>query len=104
VDGLVVGFLGLDINNEEAELEPVVVSKDWRGQGIGRMLVEKAIDEAGKKVKYINVMPVARNANAVKFFYESGFKNIGQIQLFMNLSERWTPKLKVKLHECEFRY
>jgi N-acetylglutamate synthase-like GNAT family acetyltransferase len=104
VAGLVVGFFGLEIKNEEAELEPIVVSKDWRRHGMGRMLVEKALDEAGGKVKYINVMPVARNADAVQFFYEMGFKNIGQIQLFINLSEKWNPKLKVKLHDCEFSY
>ncbi len=103
-DYTVVGLVGLELGKEEAELEPVVVSKAWRGQGIGRLLVEKAIDEARKKgAKYLNVMPVARNANAIEFFHELGFKNLGQIQLFIDFSaKKW--KYSLRLHDRKFCY
>ena len=45
--GSVVGFVGLVIRGRQAEIEPVVVSFDVRGQGIGRSLVETAVEDAG---------------------------------------------------------
>jgi N-acetylglutamate synthase-like GNAT family acetyltransferase len=87
----VVGFTGLEIENEEAKIEPVIVSKTYRRKGVGRMLVEKAMDEARKKgVKFLSVMPVARNEDAIRFFYEMGFRNLGQVQLFMDFpNKKW---------------
>jgi len=104
VDTSVVGFVGLDLEKEEAEIEPIVVRKDWRNRGVGELLVEKAICEAQKKgVKFLNVMPVARNAKAMQFFRKMGFRNLGRVQLFMDFSgKQW--KSSLKLHECEFDY
>ena len=85
-------------------MEPVIVSKACRGQGVGRMLVEKAVDEARKReMKYLNVMPVARNPKAIQFFHGMGFKTLGHVQLFMDLSgKKW--KSTLKLHERDFEY
>ena len=47
--GSVVGFVGLVIRGRQAEIEPVVVSFDVRGQGIGRSLVETAVEAARSK-------------------------------------------------------
>jgi len=100
----VVGLIGLEIENEEGTIEPVIVSKNYRGQGVGKRLVEKAVDEARKRgVKHLNVMPVVRNKRAIHFLHEMGFNNLGHVQLFMDLSgKKW--KSSLKLYEEEFDF
>ena len=98
----VVGFMGLEIENEEVKVEPVIVNETYRRKGVGRMLVEKAVDEARKKgVKFISVMPVARNEDAIRFFYEMGFRNLGQVQLFMDFPKK---KWKSGLELCGLKF
>lgn len=87
VGGQVVGLSGLIIGEDEVEgeLEPVVVSKAFRGQGIGRKLAE-AVMEAARNfgVHQLKVRPVARNELAIKFFHKLGFNILGHIELFMD--------------------
>ncbi len=100
----VIGIVGLIIDGKEAEMEPIIVSRAFRGQGVGKKLVERAVYEARRAgVKYLNVAPVARNAKAIQFLHSAGFKNLGHLQFFMDFSDRkWKPSLK--LYECEFDY
>ena len=100
----VIGLTGLLINGDEAEVEPLIVSKPFRHRGIGSMLLEAAIHEAKRlRVKYLNVRPVARNAEAIAFFRSSGFVNIGRVELFMDFSDKkWNPG--IKLHDLDFLY
>ena len=104
IGGKVVGFLGMILDDEEGEMEPVVVHHSHRGKGVGSALVGMAIKEAERLgVKYLNVKPVARNAEAVKFFRAKGFENIGRIELFMDFSDkRW--KTGIEVHDLQFRY
>ncbi|HUW43034.1 MAG TPA: GNAT family N-acetyltransferase [Thermoplasmata archaeon] len=104
IGGKVVGFLGIILDNEEAEMEPVVVHHSHRGKGVGSALVETAINESERLgVKYLSVRPVARNAEAIKFFRAKGFENIGHIELFMDFSDkRW--KTGIEVHDLPFRY
>ena len=68
--GSVVGFVGLVIRGRQAEIEPVVVSFDVRGQGIGRELVETAVDAAhAEGARQVKASPVARNSTALRFFH-----------------------------------
>lgn len=103
-EDIVVGFMGLEINEEEATIEPLIISKACRGKGAGRMLVEKAVDEAQKNgVKFLSVMPVVRNEKAIQFFYEMGFMNIGRVQLFIDFSgKKWKSGLKLCRMEFDF--
>ncbi len=57
--GRVIGFIGLlkELNGDRMILDLMYVSADHRGRGIGRMLFEKAIDEArrsGARELYIS--------------------------------------------------
>jgi ribosomal protein S18 acetylase RimI-like enzyme len=100
----VVGLLGMIIDDQEAEMEPVVVHHSHRGKGVGTALIRTAVKEAEKLgVKYLSVRPVARNAEAIKFFRTKGFENIGRIELFMDFSDkRW--KTGIEVHDLPFRY
>jgi len=56
----VIGFTGLIIKGNEAEIEPVIVSKAYRRKGIGKQLVETVINQARNKgIRFLNVKPVA---------------------------------------------
>ena len=88
LEGEVIGFTSLIQNDLEAEIEPIIVSSKHRGKGIGEQLVNYAVEQAKKlKVLCLYVKPVARNKEAVSFFYDCGFKTLGHIQLFMWLGE-----------------
>lgn len=86
VAGSVVGFAGLIVEDDEAEVEPVVVSREYRREGVGGLLVARVVAEARTLgVRYLNVRPVARNADAIRFFHQAGFVNLGHVELFMDM-------------------
>ena len=100
-----VGLAGLI--PEASELEPVVVSEQHRGQGIGRLLAEAVISAAREGgARTIQVRPVGRNVEAVRFFHELGFDILDQLQLRVDLVERerdpWIPG--ERLADRDFRF
>lgn len=103
----VVGFASLILDGEQAEVEPMVVASEHRGGGIGRELLNHVAEEAkALGVLCLYVKPVARNAEAISFFYDAGFKTLGHIQLFRWLGEsfpgQWKkgPELFGKTFDC----
>jgi GNAT superfamily N-acetyltransferase len=92
----VVGLVSLIVEDEQAEVEPIVVTSEHRDGGIGGRLLERAVIEAKKLgVRCLYVKPVARNMEAISFFYEAGFRTLGHVQLFMWLGpatpDQWKP-------------
>jgi GNAT superfamily N-acetyltransferase len=95
-DGQVVGLTGLLLSDEGAEVEPLVVSSAFRRQGVGRALLECALERARDlEVRYLSVRPVARNEEAILFYHTVGFRTLGYIELFMDLKPEapgdWKP-------------
>ena len=95
-DARVVGLTGLAVAEDGADVEPVCVASSYRGRGIGRALVEQAVGEARRLgVRWVSVRPVARNEEALDFFFRCGFGILGQLELVMDLSDRacgyWRP-------------
>ncbi len=103
-DSQVVGFVGLIVKGEEAEIEPLIVSKAYRHKSIGKQLTRTVTSEARNlNIRFLNIKPVARNIQAIKFLYKQGFKNLGHIQLFLDFSEHaWKPG--PQLFECKFNF
>jgi GNAT superfamily N-acetyltransferase len=101
---IVVGLVGLIPAAEEAEIEPLIVSKDYRKKGVGEKLVKTVVSEARNLgVKLLNVKPVGRNIRAIRFLYKRGFKNLGQIELFLDLSgHKWESG--PELFGCKFSF
>ncbi len=82
-DGDVVGLTGLIVRNDEAELEPMIVSPDHRGQGIAGALVVRVVEAATDLgLASLSVRPVARNHDAIGFFWAAGFQLVGHVELF----------------------
>jgi GNAT superfamily N-acetyltransferase len=95
LSGSVTGFAGLIVRGNQAEVEPVVVAADARGQGVGRMLVAAAVEAARVDgIAQIKVSPVARNAEAIRFFHRIGFTALGHVELladFRRPAGYWRP-------------
>jgi ribosomal protein S18 acetylase RimI-like enzyme len=96
VNGAVVGMAALVVDGEEAEIDPLIVLARQRGQGIGRALLNHALEEAKRLgVRYLHVRPVARNLAAISFYYRSGFQLLGRVELFTELPSpapsAWKP-------------
>jgi ribosomal protein S18 acetylase RimI-like enzyme len=90
-EGEILGFCGLLVQDGEAELEPIVVDPAHRGRGIGARLARAAIDESRRLgVAYVNVRPVGRNLEAIRFFHREGFQLLGRLELSIPL-EGATP-------------
>ena len=45
-EGKLVGVVGLELYGESALLRSAAVEESWRGSGVGRVLVERALDVA----------------------------------------------------------
>jgi len=48
-DGKLVGVVGLEMYGPSALLRSAAVEEDWRGSGVGRVLVERALDLARER-------------------------------------------------------
>ena len=48
-DGKLVGVVGLEVYGESALLRSAAVDDGWRGSGVGRVLVERALDVARQR-------------------------------------------------------
>ena len=85
--GEVVGLIGLQESGDIIEIEPAVVTDSRRGEGIGRLLVDHAIAVAREReIPMLSVCPVARNAEAIRFYHEAGFRTLGYVEMFIDLS------------------
>lgn len=97
----VVGYTGLIAGGDEGELEPLIVDKGYRGEGVGGLLAMRVIDEAKRAgLKYLNVRPVARNAEAIRFFKSHGFDKVGRVELFIDFTnKKWGRSMALLDHE-----
>lgn len=103
-DSKVVALVGLIVEENEAEIEPLIVSRSYRGKGIGRKLVEQAVSEARQmKVRFLSVRPVARNIQTIRFLYKQGFQNLGHVELFIDFS-KYVWRQEVDLFGCSFKF
>lgn len=73
-DDKLVGIIrSMDDGYWSANIDCLVVHKDYQGKGIGRKLLEVLLDQI-KDIKYINVAPDSRKQ--IKFYKKAGFSLI----------------------------
>ena len=103
-DSKVIGLVGLIVEENEAEIEPLIVCKTYRGKGVGNQLIETIISEARKiGAKFLCIKPVARNMKTIKFLYKQGFRNLGYVELFMDFSG-YVWKQGPEIFGCKFGF
>ena len=105
--GQVVGLVGLIIEGREAEVEPLVVASAHRSEGIGQALLAYVVEEARKLgMRYVGVKPVARNLEAIAFYYDFGFRTLGEIEMFIDLGTplpgTWKPGAELFGHSFQY--
>lgn len=103
----IVGLAGLIVKGQEAEVEPIVVAPAHRDRGIGRALLTRMVEEAqALQVRYLSVKPVARNLAAISFYYDFGFRTLGEIEMFMDLGTpapgTWKPGPELFGHSFKY--
>ena len=104
---IVIGMTGLLLDEDEAEIEPIVIRSDFRSRGIGTLLIERLKSEArARGVRYLSIRPVARNVEAIKCFYHAGFSLLGHIDMFLDLTDEGDQDWQegVTIHGQPFRY
>ena len=88
-EGRLVGYAGMIRHPRSAELEPIVVSQDYRGRGVGRALVERVAEEArASGANRLYARPVGRNRDAHAFFHSVGLDVMGYLYVQLDLEPR----------------
>jgi len=69
-EGRLVGVVGLELYGESALLRSAAVEESWRGSGVGRVLVERALDLArGRGIEDVYLL----TTTAENYFPKFGF-------------------------------
>lgn len=106
-DGDVVGLAGLLDHGPSGEVEPVVVAEHAQGRGIGKRLLDTAVEESRRRGhEWIAIRPVARNVPSITAFHAAGFRTLGGfVDLTLDLRPRrhqWHDD--AALHGLPFRW
>lgn len=95
--GQLAGYLKLnespaqtDIHDIRAlEIERIYVAKEFQGKGLGRALLDKAVDAANDRGKsYIWLGVWEKNDKAISFYQKNGFYEIGTHPFLMGEEEQ----------------
>ena len=82
LDDEVGGLVGLTLDGRAAAVEPVVVTRRLRGQGIGRALLATVADEARRRgLTQLTISPPARDHHALRSLHAAGFEAISNLTL-----------------------
>jgi GNAT superfamily N-acetyltransferase len=102
----VVGLIGLILSGRGGEVEPVIVTGDRRGEGIGRALLGHVAGEAGRRgLKRLTISPDSRNVDAIRCLHAAGYDALASVTLAIDLdssSAAWRDG--VDLHDLRFQY
>lgn len=74
----IVGFAGISIILDTAELNNIVIKKTKRGNGLSSLLLEELIKIAkSKNCKMVNLEVASNNEIAINLYKKFGFKEVG---------------------------
>lgn len=81
----ILGFIGILINFDFTEITNIVVKKDFRNLGIGKMLLEKIIEETKKINKEMICLEVnENNISAINLYKKYRFEEVGRRKKYYN--------------------
>lgn len=107
-DGDVIGFCSLLVEGGGGEIDPIIVRTAERSRGIGRRLLDVGIEEAKRRrMRSLSIRPVARNVAAIELYHEVGFRTLGHLDMFMDLTDESTPgkwKPGITIHGRDFEF
>ena len=75
----IVGFITYSITDDSSDLESIVVKADYRGKGLGKLLIENYLNSAKEKgVKNFFLEVRKSNLTAISLYEKSGYKVINE--------------------------
>ena len=80
----IIGFCKVDKSAEFGEVDAMYVLPEFKGQGFGKKLMQKAFEWLGTE-KNVILKVVSYNSHAIEFYKRMGFKETGK-----NVSYRGT--------------
>ena len=101
----VIGLAGLVLDGARGRVEPVVVASRHRGRGIGRKLLRKVADQAGRRgLRQLVVAPQTRNQAALRCLHAAGYDRLAAVELALDLRDsRRSEAPTVGLRDLQFR-
>jgi len=104
----VVGFVGLTLDGSTGCIDPVVVTRGRRGQGIGQALLATVAAEARRRsLTQLTVSPSARDHAALRSLLAAGFGSVSSVTLSYTLGTRRGhsagPAEPLDLYDLRFR-
>lgn len=102
--GAVVGLVGLLVDGRGGRVEPVVVRRSDRGQGIGRALLGHVADEARRRgLARLTVTPAARNIEALRCLRAAGYDVLSALELTADLRGRPANREELEIRGVQYR-
>ena len=85
LDNIIVGFAGIKIILDTAELMNIVTKKSFRANGIGKLMLEYLINMCKKeKIKTLNLEVNSQNTIAISLYKKYNFKEVGLRKKYYN--------------------
>lgn len=79
LSGKVIGFAGIMLVADEAELLNIAVTGTFRGRGIGQKLLTKMLSEASRRGVQRMLLEVRKsNEPAINLYHKNGFVELGE--------------------------
>ena len=82
-----VGFIRVSIRDGCYWFEELYVRPEYRGKGVGRMLVEKAETYVRQRDSHAYIMVLPQDKRAISFWLHMGYRLLNTIELAKNLKE-----------------
>lgn len=74
----IIGFAGITLILDEAEINNIVIKKDFRKNGYSKILLQNLIDLSKKQnIKKINLEVNIENIIAINLYHSFNFKDVG---------------------------
>lgn len=85
INNIIVGFCGIKIIFDTAEIMNIVTKKDFRSNGIGTLMLDYIIDYCkNNKIKNINLEVNSTNTVAINLYKKYNFKEVGLRKKYYN--------------------
>ena len=85
IDDEIIGFTGINIVLDVADITNIVVKKSFRGKGISKILLKSIIDIAkSNNCSTINLEVNSKNSIAISLYEKFGFKQVGNRKNYYN--------------------
>lgn len=96
-DDKIIGYICSTIVYDNCDLLKIIVNKDYRKQGIGKLLLLKLIEVCKEKdVENITLEVRDDNKTAISFYENNGFEQLGERKGYYNGKDAKIYRLHIK--------